>query len=136
MSAETKHVLDGIFETEPFPTLLGGYCAPCGRKFFPSRPVCPVCLTPMDKVRLSGEGTIYSFTVVRTKPPFGLPQPYAVAYIDLKEEKLRVFGLLDAGRIDWYKVGAEVSLSVAAIGCDRNGLPCLRYFFSAKEGGE
>jgi len=97
--------------------------------------VCPHCLEPVKSVRLSKEGTIYSFTVVRIKPPFGLPQPYSVGYIDLKDDNLRIISLLDPEKVDKLSVGAPVALSVAPIGLDRDGQPCLRYFFTTKEWG-
>jgi uncharacterized protein len=130
-----KPVLDGIFETGPSPSLLGGYCPVCERKFFPEPAVCPQCLMPVKSVHLSKEGTIYSFTVVRIKPPFGLPQPYAVGYVDLEDDNLRIIGLLDPGKIDELSVGTPVTLSVAPMGLDRCGQPCLRYFFTTRERG-
>jgi uncharacterized OB-fold protein len=84
----------------------------------------------VEKVLLSAEGSIYSYTVVRIKPPFGLPQPYGVAYVDLADENLRVIGLLDPAQVDRYAVGAGVKLSVGPLGHNRDGEPCLRYFFT------
>lgn len=136
MNEGLKPILDGIFETYPSPSLLGGYCPECDRKYFPTPTVCPQCLKPVRSVRLSRKGTIYSFTVIRIKPPFGLPQPYAVGYVDLEEDNLRVIGLLDPEKIDMFSVGKPVTLSVAPIGLDRSGQPCLRYFFTTKEGGK
>ncbi len=90
---------------------------------------------PVKSIRLSTKGTIYSFTVIRTKPPFGLPQPYAVGYVDLEDDNLRIIGLLDPEKISALSVGKPVTLSIAPIGLDRSGQPCLRYFFTTKEGG-
>jgi len=130
-----KPILEGIFQTGPFPSLLGGYCPACRRKYFPAPAVCPRCLMTVRSVPLSREGVIYSFTIIRTKPPFGLPQPYAVGYVDLVDDNLRVIGLLDHEKLDRLSVGREVTLSVAPIGLDRSGQPCLRYFFTTKERG-
>lgn len=135
MNENVKPILPGIFELEPAPSLLGGYCPACDRKYFPTPMACPHCLEPVKSVRLSKEGTIYSFTVVRVRPPFGLPQPYSVGYIDLKDDNLRIISLLDPERIDKLSVGAHVALSVAPIGLDRDGQPRLRYFFTTEEGG-
>lgn len=135
MNENMKPIVNGIFELEPSPSLLGGYCSACGRKYFPIPITCPHCLEPVKVVRLSREGTIYSFTVIRIKPPFGLPQPYSVGYVDLKGDNLRIISLLDPEKIDKLSVGAQVALSVAPIGVDRDGQPCLRYFFTTKEEG-
>jgi uncharacterized OB-fold protein len=135
MKESIKPILDGIFETGSSPSLLGGYCPACERKFFPAPAVCPQCLMPVESVQLSREGKIYSFTIIRIKPPFGLPQPYAVGYVDLEGDNLRIIGLLDPEKIDRLSVGKPVTVSVAPMGVDRCGEPCLRYFFTTKEGG-
>lgn len=78
---------------------------------------------------LGSEGTVYSFTVVRTKPPFGLPQPYSVGYVDMAESGLRVFCLLDSQAIGKLEVGSAVELAVGSVGRDSRGEPCLRPYF-------
>jgi uncharacterized OB-fold protein len=105
----------------------------CDRKMFPKPVVCPYCLEPVISVGLSQEGSIYAYTVVRVKPPFGLPQPYAVGYVDLMEENLRVFTLFDPSRIDDLRIGAAVVLRIEPLGVNRDGLECLRYFFTPKD---
>lgn len=112
------------------PVLVGGYCPDCERKFFPRPPYCPQCLRPSQERILSGDGVIYSYTIVRTKPPFGLPQPYAVGFVDLTASGLRVFGLLDPGCIDSLEMGATVALAVGQVGHDVKGEPGLRPFFT------
>jgi uncharacterized OB-fold protein len=92
--------------------------------------VCPYCLTELQSVRLSSVGKIYTLTIVRTKPPFGLPQPYAVGYVDLEEDGLRIFGLFDPQRIADLHLGQRVKLDVGVIGVDPSGEPCLRYYFT------
>ena len=135
MNEKIKPILDGIFEDGPSPSLLGGYCPVCERKYFPAPAVCPRCLMPVRSTPLSREGIIYSYTVVRTKPPFGLPQPYALGYVDLADDNLRVIGLLDPDNIEGLSVGKKVTVSIGPIGVDRYGQPCLRYYFTTKEGG-
>lgn len=109
--------------------LVGAYCDNCERYFFPIREYCSNCLGPTAQVRLGSRGTIYSFTIVRTKPPFELPQPYGVAYIDLDALPLRVFGLLDPQQLGKVCIGAPVRLSVGRMGVNNAGQPCLRPFF-------
>ncbi len=129
MTDNIKPVMEGVFKTSPSPTLVGGYCPACGNKYFPKPAVCPHCLEPVQDAELSPFGTLHSFTVVRVKPPYGLPQPYAVGYVDLEGDNLRVFGLLDAGMIPNLAIGQRVVLDIAPIGVDSAGKECLRYYF-------
>ncbi|MCB2188256.1 MAG: OB-fold domain-containing protein [Deltaproteobacteria bacterium] len=114
------------------PVLLGGHCPACGRTFFPRPQYCPGCLAPPEVRELSGEGTIYSYTVVRIRPPFGLPQPYAVGYVDLAGTELRIYGMFDPADTEDLAIGRRVRLSVGPLGADLRGAPCLRPFFSLR----
>ncbi len=109
--------------------LIGSHCAACDRYFFPGAEFCSDCHATADQVSLGGRGTIYSYTVVRIKPPLGLPQPYAVAYIDLLSVPLRIFCLLDPEQAEEAAIGGKVVLSVGAVGQNNAGQACLRPFF-------
>ncbi len=111
------------------PSLLGGFCVDCNEYFFPEPFYCPGCLGKLVNRPIGSRGSIYSFTVVRTLPPFGLPGPYGVGYIDLKQTGLRVFGLFDPKEIGLLKIGAQVILSVKSLGKDTQGSPRLRPCF-------
>lgn len=71
-------------------------CRDCGRYVFYPRLVCPHCAgTALEWVAASGNGTVYSTTVVARKPDQG--GPYNVALVDLQEGvrmMSRVEGLL------------------------------------------
>jgi len=112
------------------PVLLGGECRPCRRQFFPRPPICPACLGEIEEAGLGSQGVLYSYTVVRVKPPFGLPQPYAVAYVDLAASGLRVFSLLDPDAIEQFTIGQQLKLAVGPLGHDGDGSPCLRPYFT------
>ena len=114
--------------------LIGGHCPGCGRDFFPRPRYCPQCLEPCPESSLDGRGVIHSYTVVRTRPPFGLPQPYAVGYIDLAESGLRIFGLLNPADIDGLAIGRKVGLQIGPMGKNGKGEPCLRPYFSLAAG--
>lgn len=129
-----KPMMEGVFDPGPPPKLLGGNCPECRRKYFPRPLVCPRCLEPVSNAELSSIGVLYSYTVVRVKPPFGLPQPYAVGYVDLEGDGLRVFGLLDPYKIDLLALGQSLALKVAPIGVDASGETCLRYYFTPHDG--
>lgn len=130
-------MLPDIFTLPPYkekpPTLLGGYCESCDRTFFPRPRFCPLCLGTPELMAVGNEGIIHSFTVVRTKPPLGLPQPYGVGYVDLAPGMagpgLRVFCLFDPDSLDRLKIGAKVTLKVGPLGHDGRGEPRLRPFF-------
>ncbi len=120
--------------------LVAGHCSGCGRHFYPLPGRCSSCHGPLTRALFGERGSIYSFTVVRTRAPFGLPEPYAVGYVDAEDLGLRVFGLLDPGCIDRLSVGAPVRLDVLPLGGDAEGRPCLRPVFTlcrqSGKGGE
>ena len=136
-------VAPGIFTLPPYdqapPKLLGGLCPVCNRYYFPRPKYCRVCLDAVEETTLGSEGTIYSYTVIRRKPPLGLPDPYSVGYIDLVETGLRIFCLLDPKAIDELRIGLPVKLAVGPLGHDGRGAPRLRPYFTpqgvSKSGG-
>ena len=127
-------VAPGIFTLPPYeqsqPRLLGGFCQKCNQYYFPKPRYCRVCLGEVQKTSLGSEGTIYSFTVIRRKAPLGLPEPYPVGYIDLIENDLRIFCLLDPEAIDQFRIGLAVQLGVGVLGTDGRGEPVLRPYFT------
>jgi uncharacterized OB-fold protein len=127
-------MMPGVFTPPPYdqnlPRLIGGFCRECRQFYFPRPHYCPHCLGTAEETALNSEGTIHSFTVVRTKPPLGLPQPYSVGYVDLAESGLRIFCLLDPMAIDRLRIGLPVRLAVAPLGHDGRGMPCLRPYFT------
>ncbi len=134
MNTELKPVMAGIFNPGPPPRLLGGYCPECRRKYFPRPTVCPLCLGELQQAELSSTGRLYSYSVVRTKAPLGLPQPYAVGYVDLDGDDLRIISLLDLDNGD-LAIGQPLALQVAPMGVTPKGEPCLRYYFTPRKGG-
>ena len=130
----TPPVAAGIFTLPPFdrepPRLLGGICPGCQKRYFPRPLYCPTCLGSLQECSIGSKGIIHSFTVVRTKAPLGLPQPYSVGYIDMEESGLRVFCLLDPSAMDRLRVGLKMALAVERLGHDGNGEPRLRPYFT------
>lgn len=109
--------------------LVGGYCSQCDRYFFPLTGQCPSCYGVPQRRVFGEHGQLYSFTVVRTKTPFALPEPYAVGYVDLVDVPLRVFALLDPAAIEHLAVGSALTLTAMLLGEDAQGVPCLRPVF-------
>jgi uncharacterized OB-fold protein len=102
--------------------------------FFPKPRYCPKCLTQTEQSIIGRRGTLYSLAVVRTKPPLGLPQPYAVGYVDMEETGLRIFCLLDPHQIETFRIGSRVKLALGQLGHDGQGNPRLRPYFIPFEG--
>lgn len=115
--------------TEPFwqaareHRLVASRCAACSTFRMPPSPYCPECLSQdIDWVTLKGEGTVYSYTIVRRSPYPGyenlLFAPIIVEFPDAPG--IRLIGTLvdvEPGaihidmpvRVDWSEVkGGEV----------------------------
>ena len=112
------------------PELVGGFCPACNRHYFPRPRWCPRCLAEPAEALLGSEGALYTYTVVRVRPPLGLPAPYGLGYVDLPGSGLRVFALLDPERVDELEVGLPVELAVASLGHDGHGSPRRRPYFT------
>jgi len=65
-----------------------GKCKKCGAVNFPKRLICNSCgFDEFDVVRLTGNGTLATFTIIRTAPEgFGDFAPYAVGIVKMEEE--------------------------------------------------
>jgi uncharacterized OB-fold protein len=63
-------------------------CEPCGALRYYPRALCPACLSTETKYqRMSGHGTLYTFTVTyqNQAPGFRDELPYVMAYVQLDE---------------------------------------------------
>jgi uncharacterized OB-fold protein len=131
------HILPDLFQVlSDHPNrygLVGGYCKKCDGHSFPAPSLCPGCYGDLQRRVFGEHGHVYSFTAVRTKAPFGLPEPYAVGYVDLVDVPLRVFALIDPAAIDNLMVGASVILKAMPLGIDGHGRACLRPVFQLGE---
>ena len=113
--------IEGWFTmNEDSPALLGTKCTSCGTYFFPKETVAcrnPRCMsTDFEEVELSRRGRVWSFTNNCYQPPapYMSPdpfEPYAVAAVELAEEKMVVLGqVADGLNVDALKAGMEVEL--------------------------
>ena len=66
--------------------LVGAHCSACESLSFPPRAFCPACFSTdrLERRPLKGDGTVFTFTVVRQAPP-GHAVPYVLAFVDLDE---------------------------------------------------
>lgn len=100
--------------------LIGKKCKRCGEIYFPPRYICKNCrrLGELEDYRLSGEGEIVTFTVIRTPPEgFERQAPYVMAVVKLKEGVMLTAQIVDAD-IDEVKIGMKVRAVFRKIGED------------------
>ncbi len=113
--------VEGWFRMDPEdPRLLGTRCRSCETYFFPAETVyCrnPRCGgTVFEEVPLSRRGTLWSFTNNCYPPPapYVAPEPfepYAIAAVELAEEKMVVLGQVVPGvGVDELEAGMEMEL--------------------------
>jgi uncharacterized OB-fold protein len=93
--------------------LVGARCESCHTHAFPVQHACPRCGSVTAEVALPTHGTLWSWTVQRTrpKPPYRGPEefePFAVGYVDLGP--LRVESRLDGRPVEAWTIGEPVSL--------------------------
>ena len=99
------------------PRLIGSRCRSCGSYFFPKE--TSYCRNPncssaeLEEVPLSGRGRLWSFTnnCYAPPPPYvsgDAFEPYAIAAVELADEKMVVLGQVAAGvGIEALKAGME-----------------------------
>lgn len=122
MGSKTKTpAIEGWFTmNEAAPALIGTRCKSCKTYFFPKEIVAcrnPGCVsTDLDEVELSRTGRVWSFTNNCYQPPapYMSPdpfEPYAIAAVELAEEKMVVLGqVADGLKVEDLKAGVEVEL--------------------------
>ena len=89
--------------------LVGTKCRKCRKLFFPPRSFCPKCRRKgeIEPFPFSGNGKIFSYTIIRTPPEgFERQAPYAVAIIKL-DEGVDVSGQV-VGELERINVGKSV----------------------------
>lgn len=101
-------------------------CSVCGSVQFYPRPSCTKCLGEVEWFTSSGNGRVYSFTIVHRAPVgFEHLTPYGVVLVDL-EEGPRVMGRLLEEDLSVLQISTEVRTAFEAIS-DETALPQFRY---------
>ena len=91
--------------------LVGGRCKQCEEIIYPYRDVCLNCLSQdVEKLTLSGNGTLYSFTVVHM-PSEHFEPPYIIGWIELPEG-IRIFSPIRYRHEQPLKIGMAMELSI------------------------
>lgn len=98
--------------------LLVARCHDCGYWVHPPLAGCPQCLSVnMSPQEVSGNGTLYSYTVVNREFAPGIEPPYVAALVDLDEqENLRLLTNLVNVRIGDISIGMRLSARFHDIG--------------------
>jgi len=99
--------------------LIGKKCTVCNRIFFPQREVCPYCrrksLGKMEEVKLSGKGTIITYTIIHSPPSkFENQIPYAMAIVEL-DEGPRITAQITDCDIEKIEIGMRVEAAFRRI---------------------
>jgi uncharacterized OB-fold protein len=94
-------------------------CGACGKAHWYPRALCPFCFGETAWEEASGDGTIYSYSVMRRASP-----PYAIAYVALAEGPTMMTNLVDCD-FDALAIGQDVSLVFKA-SADGTPIPCFR----------
>ena len=112
--------IEGWHTMEAKPHLIGTQCKECGTYFFPKQDAyCknPHCdSTDFEEVELSRTGKVWSYTNACYKPPEPFVaaepfEPYAIAAVELAEEKMVVLGQVAEGLgVEDLKVGMTMEL--------------------------
>ncbi len=112
---------EGWFTTEGEPHLLGTRCTACGAVFFPRAASCrnPACGgTELAEQPLGRRGRLWSWTNSAYPPPPPYParepfRPYAIAAVELPEERMVILGQVAAGKgVADLRAGMEMELVV------------------------
>ena len=84
--------------------LLVQQCAECREFHFYPRTLCPYCFSDKTEwVQSSGKGAIYTYSVMRAKPP------YAIAYVTLEEGVTMLTHVVDCA-FDELRIGMPVKV--------------------------
>jgi len=100
--------------------LYGSKCGNCGSLDFPPRTVCPRCgrksVGKMDRVTLSGKGTVVSYTVVHEAPAqYEMMKPYVLAIIEMEERCRLTSQIIDVDP-STVKIGMPVEATFRKLG--------------------
>ncbi len=88
--------------------LLIKQCDSCGEPFHYPRALCPFCLSDSSWIEASGEGEIYSYTIVPLRD-----EPYVVAFVALAEGPVMMTNIVTADPQS-LRIGQPVRVSFAA----------------------
>ena len=132
-------IREDFFATPVWPPeqvhLRGLRCRSCGEIFLGKNVGCQNCQgTDMEDVALSRRGKLYSYTIIRNRPPGSYKGPdnpfipFAVGFVELPEG-IRILSPLTGCDIEDVKVGMELELTVEKLYDDDEGNQVMAYKF-------
>ena len=140
MSEAEKYtsVRDDFFSKPFYPLenvcLMGSKCKECGEVFLGKVAACQQCQSEaVESIPLSKDGTLYSYTVVRTRPPGDYKgpddpfEPFPVGLVEIPEG-VRILSVLDCDTEN-IKIGTKVTLSIQVLYVDAEGRNVITYKF-------
>ena len=97
--------------------LLGSRCLRCGSQTFGTVPSCQACYSPqVESVELGAEGTLYSYTLVRTPPPgWQGDVPYLLGQVELPQGPHVVSQIVDCPP-EHVHIGMKMLLHLDEVG--------------------
>ena len=139
MSMEGKQISirEGLLTTPLVPlekvTLVGSKCGKCGEISLGKRVQCSNCgASRLEEMPLSKKGKLWTYTVIRHKPPgdYKGPDPFVPFGLGLVElpEGIRVMAPLQADP-EKIKVGMELELEVYPLYTDENKNEVMAFRF-------
>jgi uncharacterized OB-fold protein len=130
-------IKEGLF-TEPLVPpekvkLIGSKCQDCGEVSLGKRTNCPNCTGGnLKSIDLNRKGKLWSYTVIRNRPPgdFKVPEPFVPFGLGLVElpEGIRVVAPIDYD-VDKLKVGMSLELVVYKLYQNEQGNEVLAFKF-------
>ena len=133
-----RPILEGLL-TEPLSDLgkvhvCGSRCGACGETSLGAKDICPNCGgSDVKHIALSDDGVLWTYTVVRHKPPgnyYG-PDPFKPFGLGLVElpDGLRVMAPLD-GEPDSFSIGMALRLRPYVLRTDDQGRDVIAFSYS------
>lgn len=136
-------IREGLLSAELDPLadvrLLGTKCSECDEVTFGASASCANCCgTAVEEIALSATGKLWSYTVIRNRPPgdYKGPEPFAPYGVGLVElpDGIRVLSPL-GGDVDGFTIGAEMVFEAYCLYRDEQGAEVIAFRFVPAEGG-
>jgi len=135
-------VREDFFNTPMYPLkkvhLMGSRCHDCEEVFLGKVVACQCCQSEnLESITLGRTGKLYSYTVVRHRPPGNYKgpepfEPYAVGLVELPEGVRILSPLIDC-HFDELKIGMNLELVIEKLYEDEEGRNVLTYKFRPQE---
>jgi uncharacterized OB-fold protein len=131
----TRNVHDGLFEIDADGALhlVGGYSPSSGRYHFPLLDTCPYTgATDVERVRLSGDATVWAWTAVTAPPPgYEGTVPFGFGVVELTKEQLRVVTRLTESDPGALSFGQPVHAVADVLHADEDGNDVITWAFTS-----